>query len=82
MTYKQINNNNMEYKVKTYLDDGRVFIYSVDSEEKVREHAAAIIKGGYRHNDGNIFEHYPTHRILKVKSEGIGTNYPDTVEGT
>lgn len=70
------------YKIKVYLDDGRIFSYEVDSPEKVREHSSAIIVGGYRHNDGKIFEHYPTHRILKVKSENIPTNYPDIVEGT
>jgi len=70
------------YKIKVYLDDGRIFSYEVDSPEKVREHSSAIIAGGYRHNNGKIFEHYPTHRLLKVKSENIPTNYPDTVEGT
>ena len=72
----------IKYVVKTYLDDGRIFKYEVDSAEKVREHASAIVKDGYRHNDGKVFEHYPPHRILKVKSENIPTNYPDTVEGT
>lgn len=73
----------MEYIVKVYLDDGRVFEYKVATEEKVREHASAIIASGYRHNDGKIFEHYPPHRILKVKcGSPISTNYPDTVSGT
>jgi len=72
----------MEFTVNVYLDDGRIFKYQVESAEKVREHASAIINGGYRHNDGKIFEHYPPHRILKVKSKNIPTNYPDTVEGT
>jgi len=71
-----------KFKIKVYLDDGRIFKYDVESEEKVREHASAIVSGGYRHNDGKIFEHYPPHRILKVKSAGIKTNYPDEVEGT
>lgn len=70
------------FKVQVYMDDGRVFEYKVPSAEKVREHAAAIVKGGYRHNDGDIFEHYPPHRILKVKSQGIDTMYLDTVRGT
>lgn len=72
----------MKYTIKVYLDDGRIFKYDVDSAEKVREHTSAIISGGYRHNDGKIFEHYPPHRILKVKSENIPTNYIDEVEGT
>jgi predicted SnoaL-like aldol condensation-catalyzing enzyme len=72
----------MEYYIKIYMDDGRIFKYKLSSADKVREHAAAIIKDGYRHNDGKIFEHYPPHRILKVKSENIPTNYTDTVEGT
>jgi hypothetical protein len=72
----------MNYTIKVYLDDGRIFKYNVDSADKVREHASAIISGGYRHNDGKIFEHYPPHRILKIKSSDIPTNYKDEVEGT
>lgn len=70
------------YKVSVYIDDGRIFEYEVGSPDKVREHAAAIIVGGYRHNDGEVFEHYPPHRILKVKSRDIPTDYPDIVKGT
>jgi hypothetical protein len=70
------------FKVQVYLDDGRVFEYEVSSAEKVREHAAAIIKGGYRHNDGKVFEHYPPHRLLKVKSENIDTLHQDITRGT
>lgn len=72
----------MEWTIQVYLDDGRIFKYHVGSAEKVIEHASAIISGGYRHNDGTVFEHYPSHRILKVKSEKIPTKYPDTTEGT
>ncbi|MDO8504344.1 MAG: hypothetical protein Q7S36_00625 [Candidatus Liptonbacteria bacterium] len=71
--------------VQTYLDDGRVFSYEVPNASKAREHAAAIVSGGYRHNDGKgEFEHYPPHRILKVKvGPGIvPTKYPDEVSGT
>lgn len=73
---------NNKFRIKIYLDDGRVFEYDVDSHDKVREHASAIIATGYRHNDGEIFEHYPPHRILKVKSSNIPTKYVDTVSGT
>ena len=73
---------NKQYPVEIYLDDGRVFFYQVTAPENVREHCAAIVKGGYRHNDGKVFEHYPPHRILKVKSHGIPTMYPDKVRGT
>lgn len=71
--------------IKVYLDDGRVFEYDVNSPSRAREHAAAIITGGYRHNDGKgEFEHYPPHRILKVKAVGapVPTAYPDVVSGT
>lgn len=70
------------WKISVYTDDGRIFYYFVDSPAKVREHSSAIIATGYRHNDGQVFEHYPPHRILKVKSENIPTNYPDYTEGT
>jgi hypothetical protein len=74
----------MSIKVQTYLDDGRVFEYSVTDEGKAREHASAIVMGGYRHNTGKDYlEHYPPHRILKVKLVGnISTKYPDKVRGT
>ena len=73
-----------KYIIKVYIDDGRIFEYEVNSPDKVREHSSAIIKSGYRHNDGKgEFEHYPPHRILKIKcSEPIPTNYPDSVSGT
>lgn len=72
----------MSYKIQIYLDDGRVFEYELPSEEKVREHASAIVATGYRHNDGKTFEHYPPHRIMKVKSQDISTLYPDKTRGT
>jgi len=71
-----------DFELKIYIDNGVVFKYRVPSAAKVREHASAIISGGYRHNDGKVFEHYPPHRILKVKSENIPTEYPDEVSGT
>lgn len=74
-----------KFKISVYIKDGRVFFYYVPTSSKAREHSAAIIEGGYRHNDGKgEFEYYPTHRILKVKVSGdvVPTNYPDDVEGT
>jgi hypothetical protein len=70
------------FTIAVYMDDGRVFEYETETAEKVREHASAIIASGYRHNDGKVFEHYPPHRILKVKAGDIPTMYPDTVRGT
>jgi hypothetical protein len=78
-----IKSESKKFLVEVYLDDGRVFEYYVNSEEKVREHASAIIATGYRHNNNEIFEHYPPHRILKVKcSDFINTKYIDKVRGT
>jgi len=74
--------NTGEFTIRVYLDDGRIFKYNVQSAEKVREHTSAIIATGYRHNDGKVFEHYPPHRISKVKCNNIPTNYPDETEGT
>lgn len=71
-----------DFKILVYMDDGRVFHYAVSSAEKVREHVSAIVTTGYRHNDGDVFEHYPPHRILKVKSHKIPTQYIDKVMGT
>ena len=76
-------NNKSKPVVQIYLDDGRVFEYSVDSTEKAREHSYAIIATGYRHVSPGYLEHYPPHRILKVKVSGdIDTKYHDTVRGT
>jgi hypothetical protein len=71
-----------EFKIEVYLDDGRIFLYHVKSEDKVREHAHAIITTGYRHNDGEVFEWFPPHRISKIKSRNISTQYTDKVAGT
>lgn len=69
--------------VQVYLDNGVVFEYTVSDATKAREHSAAIVASGYRHNDGTTFEHYPPHRILKVKVVGgVPTKYPDTSSGT
>lgn len=71
-----------KFVIAVYINDGRIFEYDVDSAEKVREHSYQICQDGYRHNDGNVFEYYPVHRILKIKSYNIPTNYPDRVKGT
>jgi hypothetical protein len=69
--------------IQVYLDDGRVYTYDVGNTDKAREHATAIIQGGYRHNDGTVFEHYPPHRILKVKVDAaVPTRYVDSATGT
>jgi hypothetical protein len=72
-------------KIAVYLDDGRVFEYDVANPEKAREHSHAIVLTGYRHtdNEAGTMEHYPPHRIAKVKcSGGVSTSYPDAVRGT
>jgi len=74
--------------IEIYLTDngGTVFSYEIpDDPTKAREHAAAIIARGYRHNDGEgVFIAYPPHRIEKVKVVGgkIPTGYPGKVRGT
>lgn len=70
-------------KIEVYLDDGRVFEYEVVCPTKAREHTYAIVAGGYRHVSGGVLEHFPPHRILKVKaSGGLETDYHDKVRGT
>lgn len=70
--------------IAVYLDNGVVYEYEVDSHDKVREHADAIVKTGYRHTKAGEMTHYPPHRIMKVKctGPGINTSYPDQVRGT
>lgn len=85
MTEKKQVSPQQGLKISVYIDDGRIFYYFVPNAGKAREHSAAIIASGYRHNDGKgEYEHYPPHRLLKVKvSNGIvPTNYPDEQEGT
>jgi hypothetical protein len=70
-------------KIEVYLDDGRVFSYEVKDPARAREHSHAIALTGYRHNDGEVFEHYPPHRISKIKvSGGVPTKYTDETTGT
>ena len=71
-------------KVEVYLDDGRVFSYSVNNAMKGREHASAIVKTGYRHSEGDDLEWYPPHRIIKVKVENgcESTDYQDKTRAT
>lgn len=71
------------FTIMVYLDDGRIYQYKVESASKAREHAAAIAEHGYRHNDGETFEHYPAWRVLKVKViGGIPSHYFDEATGT
>ena len=73
------------FTIDVYIDNGVVFSYGgIRTPAKAREHASAIVKGGYRHNDGRgEFEHYPPHRIDKVKIIGVvPTKYPDAASGT
>jgi hypothetical protein len=53
-------------KITVYLDDGRCPSYEVESVQKAREHAAAILKNGWRNVTDGIMEYYPVWRILKV----------------
>lgn len=69
--------------VNVYMDDGRVFEYDVVDSAKAREHAYAIVTTGYRHATELEFEHYPPHRIMKVKVVGsVSTDYADRTRGT
>ena len=76
----------MTTKISIYLDNGLVFEYTVSNWTKGREHAAAIIKTGYRHTpeDTNDLEWFPPHRIEKVKVIGAGesSSYRDTARPT
>lgn len=74
----------MPTKISVYLDDGRVFEYEVADPFKGREHAHAIIQGGYRHSDGDDLEWYPSHKIQKVKVAGASesTQYRDKIRAT
>jgi hypothetical protein len=72
--------------VSVYLDNGVVCEYEVASPDKGREHAAAIIKTGYRStgNGSTDLEWYPPHRIEKVKVSGAAesTKYRDKKRAT
>jgi hypothetical protein len=73
----------MTTQVQVYLDDGRVFEYGVKSASSGREHASAIVQTGYRSTVDGVMEHYPPHRITKVKVlGGVTTKYSDRVRGT
>lgn len=73
-------------EVSVYLDSGVVYFYSVSDRIKGREHAAAIIRTGYRHTPegSDDLEWFPPHRIVKVKVVGGGalSVYKDQVRPT
>lgn len=73
-------------EVSVYLDSGVVYGYSVSDPIKGREHAAAIIKTGYRHTPegSDDLEWFPPHRIDKVKVIGGGESsaYKDRARAT
>lgn len=74
--------------ISVYVDGngGTVYEYAIpNDQQKAREHADQIIRGGYRHNNGAAgMTFIPPHRIFKVVVSGMEcpTNYPDTVRGT
>jgi hypothetical protein len=72
--------------VAVYIDAGIVFEYEVSDAMKGREHAAAIVRAGYRHTPkgSNDLEWFPPHRIEKVKVIGgaESTAYRDSVRST
>lgn len=72
--------------VEVYMDTGNVYQYTVPNPWKGREHAAAIIRHGYRHTPegDDALEWFPPHRIVKVKVRGggEGTKYRDVVRST
>lgn len=88
--YKERKKMEKKFTISVYIDNGVVFYYEVDSQDQAREHSAAIVEHGYRHNptpihgDEPLFEHYGPHRILKVKVTGapIATKYHDKSRGT
>ena len=77
-------------KLSVYLVNGNVYEYEVASQDKAREHSAAIVATGYRSCDNDdptkagTLTHWPPHAILKVVATGVGisTSYPDKPRGT
>ena len=68
-------------RIKVYVDNGLVYSYELDAREVVTDHISAIISGGYQHNDGKVLEHFPPHRIVKVRYEGtVETKYMGEVK--
>jgi len=72
--------------ISVYIDTGVVFEYRVADVIKGREHAAAIIRGGYRHTaqgSGDL-EWFAPHRVDKVLVQGGGesSGYRDVARAT
>ena len=70
--------------ISVYIDTGVVYEYSVESQDRAREHIHAIVKTGYRHTVVGKLTWWPPHRLDKVTAtgKGISTSYPDDVRGT
>lgn len=68
----------MTIEVCVYMKHG-YYTYSVKTPEQALSHAAAILDSGYRHATDGQVEWYPPHMIykVKVKGEGLDTEYPD-----
>jgi hypothetical protein len=61
----------MDYKIRIFIDDGRIFEQYADSHDKAVEEISRIVQDGYVFNDGRKYEHYPSHRIKKVTTDNI-----------
>lgn len=70
-----------ECVVNVYMDDGNVFYYTCPAD-KGREHAHAIVSGGYaRTVDGNLTLYGPNRVRKVVVVGGQSTMYSDNRRG-
>ena len=58
----------MKKEVRIFMDHGVTFKHEFDSAPKAKEYASAVIKTGYIHDNGKWVDHYPPHRIIKVRT--------------
>lgn len=70
------------YQIDIYLEGHPgLFRYNVETKEQAMNHFAAITSTGYRRvNDRGMLEWYAPSmlKFIRIKGEGLATNYPDS----
>lgn len=62
------------YEITVHLDDGRDFVFRVDSAGEVQENLKAIATEGYMDCAPGRIELFPPHRIRSVVAYGADLN--------
>lgn len=62
------------YEINVYLDDGKKFVFRVNSADEIQENLKAIAATGYMDCAPGKIELFPAHRIRSVVAYGADLN--------